>query len=68
MRDVAAVEGLAVPSGLRIDAERLALYVAHRRLARVARLAAGLRPDGGDRAARALEEVEVVLRTLVSRL
>jgi len=63
----AAVGGFREVAG-RIDAERLALYVAHRRLARVARLAAGLRPDGGDRAARALEEVEVVLRTLVSRL
>jgi len=63
----AAVGGFREVAG-RIDAERLALYVAYRRLARVARLAAGLRPDGGDRAARALEEVEVVLRTLVSRL
>ncbi len=32
------------------------------------RLAAGLRPDDWDRAARALEEVEVALRTLASHL
>ena len=61
----AVVVGFREVAG-RIDEERLALYLAHRRLARVARIGAGLRPDGEERAARALEKVEALLRTLVS--
>ena len=63
----AVVDGFREVAG-RVDEERLALYLAHRRLARVGRIAARLRPDGGERAARALEEVEVMLRTLASHL
>ena len=60
----AVVDGFREVAG-EIDEERLALYLAHRRLVRVARIAAGLRPDARERAARALEEVDVLLRTLV---
>jgi aminoglycoside phosphotransferase (APT) family kinase protein len=60
----AVVDGFREVAG-RLDQDRLALYLAHRRLARVARSAAGLRPDDGERAVRALEEVDVLLRTLV---
>jgi hypothetical protein len=61
----AVVDGFREVAG-RVDEARLALYLAHRRLVRVARLAAGLRPDDGERAARALEELDALLRTLVS--
>ena len=63
----AVVDGFREVAG-RVDEERLALYLAHRRLARVGRIAARLRPDGGERAARVLEEVDVMLRTLASHL
>lgn len=49
----------------RVDEERLAVYVVHKRLARVARAAAGLRPDGEERALRELEDVEAELAALV---
>ena len=61
----AVVDGFREVAG-RVDEDRLTLYLAHRRLVRVARFAAGLRPDDGERAARALEEVDVLLRTLDS--
>jgi hypothetical protein len=58
---------LAVVDGFRevavvVDEERLHLYLLHRRLGRVVRAAAGLRPGGPDRAAHALEDVLDELR------
>jgi Ser/Thr protein kinase RdoA (MazF antagonist) len=63
----AAVEGFGEVAD-RLDDERLAVYVVHKRLARVARAAAGLRPGGEERAARELQEVEQLLGALVPRL
>jgi hypothetical protein len=42
----------------------LRLYLGHKRLSRVARAAAGLRPDGADRAGRELNGLVEELRTL----
>lgn len=46
------------------DSRRLALYLVHKRLARAARSAAGLRPDGEERARRQLDEVWPALHAL----
>ncbi len=46
------------------DPRRLALYLVHKRLARAARSAAGLRPDGEERARRQLDEVWPALHAL----
>lgn len=46
------------------DPRRLALYLVHKRLARAARSAAGLRPDGEERARRQLHEVWPALHAL----
>ena len=53
----AVVEGYEELAGP-LDEDRLALYLVHKRLARVARTAAGLRPDGEQRAVRELAQVE----------
>jgi aminoglycoside phosphotransferase (APT) family kinase protein len=58
----AAVEGFREVAG-RLDDDRLTVYLLHKQLARVARTAAGLRPDGEERASRALEEVEEQLQS-----
>lgn len=51
--EVAAVAGFE-DSGVPLDPARLALYRAHKRLAKVTRTACSLRPDGDERAARRL--------------
>lgn len=51
--ELALIEGFDAVDGL-LDPTRLATYTAHKRLAKVARTACGLRPDGVDRAARHL--------------
>ncbi|MGI8693382.1 MAG: phosphotransferase family protein, partial [Geodermatophilaceae bacterium] len=58
--EAAAVAGFE-GNGVRLDPARLALYRAHKRLAKVARAACSLRPDGGDRALRHLGSVEAAL-------
>ena len=50
-----------------LDVERLALYVMHKRLARVARTACALRPDAEERAAPLLEELQSPLSRLAAR-
>jgi aminoglycoside phosphotransferase (APT) family kinase protein len=60
----AVVEGFREVAGA-VDDQRLAVYLLHKRLARVARAAAGLRPDGEERAARELDQVETLLRPLL---
>jgi hypothetical protein len=45
-----------------LDEDRLRLYLLHKRLGRVVRAAAGLRPGGPERAAQALTDVMVELR------
>jgi hypothetical protein len=47
-----------------VDDQRLQLYLMHKRLSRIVRAAAGLRPDGPDRAVRELAGVMEDLRTL----
>ncbi len=59
----AVVEGYEERAGT-VDEDRLTLYLLHKRLARVARAAAGLRPDGPERAARELVEVQDDVRLL----
>lgn len=49
-----------------VDAQRLALYILHRRLDRVARTACALRPDAEERAAPRLDELQSPLDRLAS--
>ena len=53
----AVVDGFRSVAG-DVDAARLALYILHKRLSRVARMAASLRPDAEERAAPLLEELQ----------
>ncbi len=50
-----------------MDEERLALYVEHKRLAKVARLASSLSPDGQDRAAGLLDDLQSSVAGLEAR-
>lgn len=58
--EAAAVAGFE-DNGVPLDPARLALYRAHKRLAKVTRTACSLRPDGDERAARYLGSVETAL-------
>jgi aminoglycoside phosphotransferase (APT) family kinase protein len=53
----AVVDGFRSVAG-DMDAARLGLYILHKRLTRVARMAASLRPDAEERAAPLLEELQ----------
>jgi aminoglycoside phosphotransferase (APT) family kinase protein len=55
--------GFAAAGG-ELDAERLALHTVHKRLAKVARTAAALRPDAEDRARRHLDRLAPTLAAL----
>lgn len=58
--ETAVVDGFRAVAG-ELDARRLALYVLHKRLAKVARTACALRPDAEERAAPLLEELQTPL-------
>ena len=55
--EAAVIHGFRAVAG-NVDAQRLALYILHKRLAKVARTAASLRPDAEERAAPLLEELQ----------
>jgi hypothetical protein len=55
--EAAVVDGFRGVAG-DVDAARLALYLLHKRLTKVARMAASLRPDAEERAAPQLEELQ----------
>jgi hypothetical protein len=57
----ALLDGYRAVAG-ELDEERLGLYLVHKRLGRAVRAAAGLRPGGPERAARALAELLTELR------
>jgi Ser/Thr protein kinase RdoA (MazF antagonist) len=61
--ETAVVDGFRAVAG-EVDAQRLALYVLHRQLGRVARTACALRPDAEERAAPRLEELQSPLDRL----
>ena len=63
--ETAVVDGFRAVAG-EVDAQRLALYILHRRLGRVARTACALRPDAEERAAPRLEELQSPLDRLAS--
>lgn len=58
--EAAVVDGF-VEVGGQLDHRRLRLYAMHKRVAKVARTAAALRPDAEERAARELERLEELL-------
>ncbi len=64
--EMAVVAGFRAVAG-ELDAQRLALYVLHKRLAKVARTACALRPDAEERAAPLLEELQTPLGRLAPR-
>ncbi len=61
--ETAVIDGFRAVAG-ELDARRLALYVLHKRLAKVARTASALRPDAEERAAPLLEELQSPLGLL----
>jgi hypothetical protein len=63
--ETAVVDGFRAVAG-EVDAQRLELYILHRRLDRVARTACALRPDAEERAAPRLEELQSPLDRLAS--
>jgi len=63
--ETAVVDGFRAVAG-EMDAQRLALYILHKRLGRVARTACALRPDAEERAAPRLEELQSPLDRLAS--
>ena len=63
--ETAVVDGFRAVAG-EVDAQRLALYILHRRLGMVARTACALRPDAEERAAPRLEELQSPLDRLAS--
>ena len=63
--ETAVVDGFRAVAG-EVDAQRLALYILHRRLGRVARTACALRPDAEELAAPRLEELQSPLDRLAS--
>ena len=63
--ETAVVDGFRAVAG-EVDAQRLALYILHRRLGRVARTACALRPDAEERAAPRLEELQSPLDRLAT--
>ena len=64
-RHARSFDGFRAVAG-EVDAQRLALYIVHRRLGRVARTACALRPDAEERAAPRLEELQSPLDRLAS--
>jgi len=61
--ETAVVDGFRAIAG-EVDAQRLALYIVHKRLGMVARTACALRPDAEERAAPQLEELQSPLERL----
>jgi hypothetical protein len=61
--ETAVIDGFRAVAG-ELDAQRFALYVLHKRLAKVARTACALRPDAEERAAPLLEELQLPLGRL----
>ena len=63
--ETAVLDGFRAVAG-EVDAQRLALYILHGRLGRVARKACALRPDAEERTAPRLEELQSPLDRLAS--
>ena len=64
--EATVVDGFRAVAG-DVDTQRLALYILHKRLTKVARMAASLRPDAEERAVPLLEELQSPLDRVGSR-